>query len=142
VRRRNITGTLSGNVAPDNLPKPSVPIVEIFLLLLVPGFGITHFIWTTKNPIPLVIYTLMSLLTYTLYSELPNPGHYARLDAFSFNSLLQRSGDIHLLRPICRGSSLLPEAAQEPCQSDDLSTYIKYHVDNMSIARKSLSIAS
>jgi uncharacterized membrane protein YsdA (DUF1294 family) len=63
------SSTLSGNVASDNLSEASIPIAEIFLLLLVPGFGITHFIWTTNNPIPLVIYTLMSLLTYTLYSD-------------------------------------------------------------------------
>jgi hypothetical protein len=43
----------------------------------------------------------------------PDGRYYARLDAFSFNSLLQRSGDINLLRPIYRGSSLLPEEAQE-----------------------------
>ncbi len=39
--------------------------------------------------------------------------YYARLDAFSFNSVLPRSGDINLLKPIYRGSSLLPEAVQE-----------------------------
>ncbi len=138
----------------------------------------------------------------------PDGRYYARLDAFSFNSLLQRSGDINLLQPIYRGSSLLPEAAQElerslllqygwdwlnfklnaqmrpidstqpeagywiqlewqnrlnqittceaqmvpdynrtvtiqaSCQSEELSTYAKYSVRNMSIARKSLSIAS
>ena len=43
----------------------------------------------------------------------PDGRYYARLDAFSFNSLLQRLGDISLLTPIYRGSSLLPEALQE-----------------------------
>ena len=43
----------------------------------------------------------------------PDGRYYARLDAFSFNSLLQRSGDIDLLTPIYRGSSLFPEALQE-----------------------------
>ena len=43
----------------------------------------------------------------------PDGRYYARLDAFSFNSLLQRSGDINLITPIYRGSSLIPEALQE-----------------------------
>jgi uncharacterized membrane protein YsdA (DUF1294 family)/cold shock CspA family protein len=69
IKSTSSSSTLSGHVASNHLPKASVPIAEIFLLLLVPGFGITHFIWITKNTIPLVIYTLMSLLTYILYSD-------------------------------------------------------------------------
>jgi hypothetical protein len=43
----------------------------------------------------------------------PDGRYYGRLDSFSFNALLRRSGDIQLLRPIYRGSSLLPEPVQE-----------------------------
>jgi hypothetical protein len=43
----------------------------------------------------------------------PDGRYYARLDAFSFNAILRRSGDIRLILPIYRGSSLLPEVIQE-----------------------------
>ncbi len=43
----------------------------------------------------------------------PDGRYYGRLDSFSLNALLRRSGDIQLLRPIYRGSSLLPEPVQE-----------------------------
>jgi uncharacterized membrane protein YsdA (DUF1294 family)/cold shock CspA family protein len=69
IKPTSSSSALSGNVVSDNLPKANIPIAEMGLLLLIPGCGITHFIWTTKNPIPLVLYIVMSLLTYSLYAD-------------------------------------------------------------------------
>ncbi len=62
----------------------------------------------------------------------PDGRYYARLDAFSFNSLLQRSGDINLLTPIYRGSSLIPEALQEL----ERSLLLRYGWDWLGFAMK------
>jgi hypothetical protein len=42
----------------------------------------------------------------------PDGRVYARLDLFSLKSLLTRSGNVALINPIYRGSSLLPEELQ------------------------------
>lgn len=62
----------------------------------------------------------------------PDGRYYARLDAFSFNSLLQRSGDTGLLTPIYRGSSLIPEALQEL----ERSLLLRYGWDWLGFAMK------
>ena len=63
---------LSGNVQSDHLSNARLPIAEMFLfilLLLLPGFGTVNFISATKNSLPLVLYTVMSLLSYVLYAD-------------------------------------------------------------------------
>ena len=62
----------------------------------------------------------------------PDGRYYARLDAFSFNSLLQRSGDINLLTPIYRGSSLISEVLQEL----ERSLLLRYGWDWLGFAMK------
>ena len=47
----------------------SFPIVEVVLLSLLPLVGAVHFTWTTRNPLPLILYTVMSLVTYALYAD-------------------------------------------------------------------------
>lgn len=69
IKPTSSTTALSGNVKSDYSPQANFPALEMLFLLLLPGFGTTHFIWTTKNPLPLILYTVMSLLTYVLYSE-------------------------------------------------------------------------
>lgn len=67
--------------APD-LPTPTQPpavstfarpsqswLPEILLLSLLPLIGSIHFAWTVANPIPLILYPLMSLLTFKLYAN-------------------------------------------------------------------------
>lgn len=45
------------------------PILEVLLLSILPLIGSLHFVWTTANPIPLILYPVMSLLTSILYAE-------------------------------------------------------------------------
>ncbi|NER80314.1 MAG: DUF1294 domain-containing protein [Leptolyngbya sp. SIO1D8] len=45
------------------------PIVEVLLLSILPLIGAIHCTCTVQNPIPLILYPVMSLLTYILYAE-------------------------------------------------------------------------
>jgi uncharacterized membrane protein YsdA (DUF1294 family)/cold shock CspA family protein len=45
------------------------PIWELLLLSILPLVGSIHFAWKTTNPIPLILYPLMSLLTFGLYAD-------------------------------------------------------------------------
>jgi uncharacterized membrane protein YsdA (DUF1294 family) len=38
------------------------------LLSILPLIGSLHFVWITANPIPLILYPVMSLLTFALYA--------------------------------------------------------------------------
>ena len=69
IKSTSSSSSLSNNVASDRSPNTNFPIAEIIFLLLLPGFGTAHFILTTKNPLPLIIYIVMSLLTYALYAD-------------------------------------------------------------------------
>ncbi|MEH2400781.1 cold shock and DUF1294 domain-containing protein [Nostoc sp.] len=42
---------------------------EVLLLSLLPGLGAMHFALTTFNPIPLILYPVMSFLTFALYAD-------------------------------------------------------------------------
>jgi uncharacterized membrane protein YsdA (DUF1294 family) len=41
----------------------------VLLLSAVPLFGSIHCAWKTSNPIPLILYPLVSLLTFALYAD-------------------------------------------------------------------------
>jgi uncharacterized membrane protein YsdA (DUF1294 family)/cold shock CspA family protein len=45
------------------------PIAEIVLLSFLPLVGAIHFTWTTRNPLPMILYPVMSLVTYVLYAD-------------------------------------------------------------------------
>ncbi len=45
------------------------PTIEAVLLSLLPLIGAVHFTWTTRNPLPLVFYPVMSLVTYASYAD-------------------------------------------------------------------------
>jgi cold shock CspA family protein len=47
----------------------SFPIVEVVFLSLLPLVGAVHFTWTTRNPLPLILYPAMSLVTSALYAD-------------------------------------------------------------------------
>ncbi len=42
---------------------------EVLLLSLLPGLGAMHFALTTFNPIPLILYPVMSFVTFALYAD-------------------------------------------------------------------------
>lgn len=44
-------------------------ILEVLLLSLLPALGAMHFALTTFNPIPLILYAVMSFITFTLYAD-------------------------------------------------------------------------
>jgi uncharacterized membrane protein YsdA (DUF1294 family)/cold shock CspA family protein len=44
-------------------------ILEVLILSLLPGLGAMNFALTTFNPIPLILYPIMSFLTFTLYAD-------------------------------------------------------------------------
>ena len=45
------------------------PILEVLLLSILPLIGSLHFVWITANPIPLILYPVMSLLTFAVYAD-------------------------------------------------------------------------
>jgi uncharacterized membrane protein YsdA (DUF1294 family)/cold shock CspA family protein len=66
---RNKSTSLSNSYKPSEARTSDFPIVEVILLSLLPLAGAIHFTWTTRNPLPLVLYPVMSVVTYTLYAE-------------------------------------------------------------------------
>ncbi|WZF21273.1 DUF1294 domain-containing protein [Nostoc sp. UHCC 0302] len=48
--------------------KPSL-IFEVLFLSLLPSLGAMHFAFTTLNPIPLILYPVMSFITFGLYAD-------------------------------------------------------------------------
>jgi uncharacterized repeat protein (TIGR01451 family) len=44
-------------------------VLETFLLSVLPGLGSIHFMLKTSNPIPLILYPLMSGITFALYAN-------------------------------------------------------------------------
>jgi uncharacterized membrane protein YsdA (DUF1294 family)/cold shock CspA family protein len=58
-----------GNIAAFNdLSKYPFPVLEVLFLSILPLIGSLHFFWITVNPIPLVLYPVMSVLTFVLYA--------------------------------------------------------------------------
>ncbi|NJR70985.1 MAG: DUF1294 domain-containing protein [Synechococcales cyanobacterium CRU_2_2] len=66
---RNKSASSSNRATPANIIVSSFPIIEVVLLSLLPLVGATHFTWTTRNPLPLALYPVMSLVTYALYAD-------------------------------------------------------------------------
>ena len=66
---RNKSAPSSSRTKPSDAIISSFPIVEVVLLSLLPLVGAIHFTWTTRNPIPLILYPVMSLVTYALYAD-------------------------------------------------------------------------
>lgn len=45
------------------------PTLEVIMLSVVPLIGAIHFLWTTRYPLPLIFYPVLSLITFFLYSD-------------------------------------------------------------------------
>ena len=45
------------------------PVLEVMLLSIFPLFGATHFVLKTGNPLPLILYPLVSLVSFKLYAN-------------------------------------------------------------------------
>jgi uncharacterized membrane protein YsdA (DUF1294 family)/cold shock CspA family protein len=61
--------SLANNAKLSVATTSNVPMVEVLLLSFVPLFGAVHFTLTTSNPLPLILYAVMGLLTYALYAD-------------------------------------------------------------------------
>lgn len=48
---------------------PQSWLLETLMLSLLPLAGVLHFTWTLANPIPLLLYPVMSVLTFKLYAH-------------------------------------------------------------------------
>ncbi len=66
---RNKPVSLSNRAKPSDAIVSSFPIMEVILLSIIPFIGVIHFTWTMHNPLPLVTYPVMSLVTYFLYAD-------------------------------------------------------------------------
>ncbi|MBH8573710.1 cold shock and DUF1294 domain-containing protein [Nostocaceae cyanobacterium CENA369] len=71
ARNKSISSSvsLSSNAKSSAAPTSNFPVVEVLLLSILPLFGAVHFTWTTRNPLPLILYPTMSLVTYALYAD-------------------------------------------------------------------------
>jgi uncharacterized membrane protein YsdA (DUF1294 family)/cold shock CspA family protein len=68
--RSKPTSSSSNNKATSNAASTSPFLVlEVLLLSILPLVGAIHFAWTTSNPLPLIVYPAMSLLTFALYAD-------------------------------------------------------------------------
>lgn len=66
---RNKSASLSNRAKLSDTLVSSFPMIEVVLLSLLPLVGAIHFTWMTRNPFPLVLYSVMSLVTYFLYAD-------------------------------------------------------------------------
>jgi uncharacterized membrane protein YsdA (DUF1294 family)/cold shock CspA family protein len=66
---RKKSASLSNRDKSSNVITSGFPTVEVLLLSLLPLVGAIHFTWTTRNPLPLFLYPVMSLVTYALYAD-------------------------------------------------------------------------
>jgi uncharacterized membrane protein YsdA (DUF1294 family)/cold shock CspA family protein len=66
---RNKSSLLSHRANPSDSIGSRFPIIEAVLLALLPLVGAVHFTWTTRNPLPLFFYPVMSLVTYASYAD-------------------------------------------------------------------------
>ncbi|MBW4544693.1 MAG: cold shock and DUF1294 domain-containing protein [Symplocastrum torsivum CPER-KK1] len=68
--RSKPTASSLNNKATSNAASTSpFPVLEVLLLSILPLVGAIHFAWTTSNPLPLILYPAMSLLTFALYAD-------------------------------------------------------------------------
>ena len=49
--------------------RDAFPLVQVVILSVIPLIGIVHLSWIIHNPLPLVVYPAMSVVTFTLYAD-------------------------------------------------------------------------
>jgi uncharacterized membrane protein YsdA (DUF1294 family)/cold shock CspA family protein len=71
TRNKSITlsRTLNSGAKSRSASPSDFPIAEVLLLSILPLLGAIHFTWTTRNPLPLILYPVMSLVTYASYAD-------------------------------------------------------------------------
>jgi uncharacterized membrane protein YsdA (DUF1294 family)/cold shock CspA family protein len=66
---RNKSTSSSNRANSSGMILSSFPVAEVVLLSLLPLIGAVNFTWTTRNPLPLALYPVMSWVTYALYAD-------------------------------------------------------------------------
>lgn len=71
ARSKSVLGISSSDIRRNSQTKlkSSFLVLQILLLFSLPLFGSIYLAWKTANPIPLILYPVMSLLTFLLYAE-------------------------------------------------------------------------
>lgn len=69
LEARKKAASVKNNAKPRTANASNFPMVETLLLSILPLLGVTHFAWTIGNPLPLIPYPVMSVLTYALYAD-------------------------------------------------------------------------
>ena len=64
-----LSSTASKKSISRNVDKSSSLALKTLFLSLLPGLGSIHLALTTGNPIPLILYPVMSLITFRLYAD-------------------------------------------------------------------------
>ena len=69
ARSKPTTSSLNNKATSKAASTSPFPVLEVLLLSILPLVGAIHFAWTTFNPLPLILYPAMSLLTFALYAD-------------------------------------------------------------------------
>lgn len=69
ARSKPTRSSLNNKATSDAASTSPFPVLEVLLLSILPLVGAIHFAWTTFNPLPLILYPVMSLLTFALYAH-------------------------------------------------------------------------
>lgn len=69
ARSKRTPSSLNNKATSHPASTPPFPVLEVLLLSILPLVGAIHFAWTTGNPLPLIVYPAMSLLTFALYAD-------------------------------------------------------------------------
>lgn len=69
ARNKSTSSSPMNKAASSAVSTATFPALEMSLLSIVPLLGSIHFAWKTTNPLPLILYPVMSLLTFALYAD-------------------------------------------------------------------------
>lgn len=69
ARSKPTVSSLNNRAKSNPASTPPFPVLQVLLLSILPIVGAIHFAWTTSNPLPLILYPAMSLLTFALYAD-------------------------------------------------------------------------
>ncbi|MBD2565351.1 MULTISPECIES: DUF1294 domain-containing protein [Nostoc] len=69
VKSKSLSSAAPNKSISRTVEKSSSLALNTFLLSLLPGLGSIHLALTTGNPIPLILYPVMSFITFSLYAD-------------------------------------------------------------------------
>jgi uncharacterized membrane protein YsdA (DUF1294 family)/cold shock CspA family protein len=69
IGARSKSNSISSSHRAKSNSMSTFPVLEVLLLSIVPLLGSLHFTWKISNPLPLIPYPVMSLVTFVLYKD-------------------------------------------------------------------------